>query len=68
MKVFYAEISYRTMGWLNLGDDIWALYPQVWLTHPPSVATTSMFLVVSDAGCDVLELEQSYEVLMSLLW
>jgi hypothetical protein len=27
MKIFYAEISYRTIG-----DDIWALYPQIWPT------------------------------------
>jgi hypothetical protein len=32
-KIFYVEISYQTMGWLNLGDDIWALYPQIWPTE-----------------------------------
>ena len=42
MKVFYAEISYRTMGWLNLGDDIWALYPQVWPTWPTGLYLFAM--------------------------
>jgi hypothetical protein len=55
------------MEWINLGVDVCVCIHGQAVTPPQRYHDVNV-LVECDAGCDILKLEHSYEVLMSLLW